>query len=63
MRVTLLLTSAAVGAAAAAGDLDLLLLDTGKYPTAICNDGSPAGFYFRKGTSNDWLVLYVSTRF
>ena len=57
MRVTLLLTSAAVGAAAAAGDLDLLLLDTGKYPTAICNDGSPAGFYFRKGTSNDWLVF------
>ena len=43
--------------AAGAGDLALVMLDRAAYPLAVCNDGSMAGYYFRKGSSaTDWLV-------
>lgn len=25
---------------------------------AVCNDGTPAGYYFRKGTSDRWLIFF-----
>ena len=41
----------------APSDLTLILFDTAMFPNALCNDGSPAGYYFRKGTSEtDWCV-------
>jgi hypothetical protein len=47
----------AAAAAAGAGDLALVMLDRATYPLAVCNDGSMAGYYFRKGSSaTDWLV-------
>jgi hypothetical protein len=37
--------------------MDLIMLDS--YPRAICNDGSWAGYYFKKSesNSNDWLIF------
>lgn len=62
-RVLLASTAAAVACGALAAnnsapsDLQLILFDTAMFPNAICNDGSPAGYYFRKGTSEtDWYV-------
>ena len=55
------LVAAGVAAAAqsfsgGANTLELVLLDRAKYPLAVCNDGSMAGYYFRKGTSNMFIV-------
>ena len=38
--------------------MKLVHLDSTKYPLAMCNDGSTAGFYFKKSptASNVWLV-------
>ena len=43
---------------AAAPKLQLYLLDTKEYPRAICNDGSPSGFYFQPATTkpNNWIL-------
>jgi hypothetical protein len=37
--------------------LNRTLLNTTKYPRAVCNDGSPAGYYFKNSTSSDWLIF------
>ena len=47
-------------AAASAATLDLHLLPTTLYSTALCNDGSPAGYYYKaspNASSLDWLVF------
>ena len=31
-----------------------------QHPNARCNDGTPSGYYFRPGSSNDWLVVLDS---
>jgi len=48
--------ASAAAAAGAAGDLQLVMLDRATYPLAVCNDGTMAGYYLRKGSSNDWIV-------
>jgi hypothetical protein len=52
----------AIGSANSANTTTLtrFLLDLGKYPLAVCNDGSPAGMYLRpspSGRSTDWLLF------
>lgn len=65
-RRTTVTAAAALGAAAllarpaaAATTLTLRLLDTDTYPRALCNDGTPSGYYERpspSGKSNVWIV-------
>jgi hypothetical protein len=42
----------------AATDMPLAMLPLASYPDAVCNDGSPAGFYYRPSntSSNVWVV-------
>jgi hypothetical protein len=57
-------TEAAAGAAPAGGgtvtgDLDLIMLPDGVKNGAVCNDGSPAGYYYRRGVgagTNLWVI-------
>ena len=37
--------------------MDLHMIPTELYPDAVCNDGTPAGFYIRRGLGNDDLGL------
>ena len=37
--------------------MDLHVIPTELYPDAVCNDGTPAGFYIRRGLGNDDLGL------
>jgi len=39
--------------------LDLNLFDLSVHPNALCNDGTPSGFYFKPGSpsSNLWIVF------
>jgi len=45
-------------ALAASHELKLVLFDNTVYPKAVCNDGSPAGYYFKPSDSgsNVWVV-------
>ena len=38
--------------------MELVHLNTSKYPLAVCNDGTPAGFYYKKSPTSSpmWLV-------
>lgn len=38
------------------GTLNRVQIDTNTYPDAVCNDGSPAQFYYTAGSSDVWLV-------
>ena len=38
---------------------DTLTLHSLTAPTAVCNDGSPAAYYFSEGTNSDLWVLYL----
>ena len=49
--------ASAAAAAGAAGDLQLVMLDRATYPLAVCNDGTMAGYYLRKGSKTDFLVF------
>ena len=46
-----------IGFAQASVILDKFMLHS--YPKAVCNDGSPAGYYFKRSEtdSNDWLIF------
>jgi hypothetical protein len=50
-----------IALAVSAGALTMprTLFDASKYPDAVCNDGSPAGYYFVESTSgsSDWLLF------
>jgi hypothetical protein len=40
-----------------AGNQQLQLVSLAAYPQAVCNDGSPAGFYYSAGSDpNNWVV-------
>ena len=42
-----------------AATLEKKMLDLTKFPRAVCNDGSGAGYYVQKSLSNstDWLIF------
>lgn len=49
-----------VNAQAASSPFNIFLLDRDKYPDAICNDGSPGAFVFRRGEgegADKWLLI------
>ncbi|KAH8098265.1 pectin acetylesterase [Aureococcus anophagefferens] len=35
---------------------ELCFVDTEAHPLAVCNDGSPAAYYYYKGSSDAWIV-------
>jgi hypothetical protein len=40
----------------AATGMPLTLLSTTLYPNALCNDGTPAGYYYQSGVNDVWVV-------
>jgi hypothetical protein len=54
MRSLLLLGLAALAVA----QWQKILLTDAAQKGAVCLDGSPGGFYFRKGTTNNWIVFH-----
>jgi hypothetical protein len=52
-------TPASTGGLAAGGDLQRYDLDLGVFPDARCNDGTPAVFYFRPGSTPAGLTRWV----
>lgn len=52
-----LLMSSLLGTTLAVNKLTLSLLDTSKFPKAICNDGNPSGYYYLPATTkpNRWI--------
>lgn len=42
-----------------AGDALLQLHPLTAYPGAVCNDGTPAGYYYRQGTDPNLFVLFL----
>jgi hypothetical protein len=55
-RILLLLISISIGKST---DLNLHLFDTTSFPLAVCNDGSPSGFYIKTSPSmsNLWIIF------
>ena len=41
------------------GDQQLQLVSLAAYPQAVCNDGSPAAFYYSAGSDPNNFVLYL----
>jgi hypothetical protein len=57
--LALVAASAAAAAAPSRKPLTLSLFDLTNYPLAVCNDGSPSGYYFSpspSGTSAVWII-------
>jgi O-palmitoleoyl-L-serine hydrolase len=52
-------TAAALAGVAGATQMPLTLLDTARYPLAVCGDGTPAGYYWRASPtkSNTWVLF------
>ena len=46
-----------------AGDTTLELVSLQAFPDAVCNDGSPGGYYWSKGTNPDLWLLYLEGGF
>jgi hypothetical protein len=49
--------AAVLAAASASVSLKLRKLDLNTYPFAVCNDGSPAGYYIRPSTTGSTTTL------
>jgi hypothetical protein len=46
------------GGLGAGTDMERYTIDTSRFPEAVCNDGTPAVFYFAAGTDPDkWLIF------
>lgn len=42
-----------------AGDSTLSLQFLTSYPGAVCNDGSPAGYYYRQGSDPNLFIVFL----
>ena len=45
----------------AAQPMPLTLFKDATSRNAVCNDGTPAGYYFRRGTTDRWLIFFEGT--
>jgi len=59
---TILVLCATLGSVLADG-MPLTLFSDASARQAVCNDGTPAGYYYRPGVSERWIIFFQGSPF